>query len=54
MATTGISIGRWLEVPGQSSQSLRLGSMGSSSSSGISGRGGPMASSSGFGDGGGM
>jgi len=55
MATAGVSTGRWLEVPGQSSQSLRLGCMGSSSSSsGIGGGGGSMASSLGFGSGGGM
>jgi len=52
MATAGVSTRRWLEVPGQFSQSLRLGSMGSSS--GIGGGGGPMASSSGIGYGGGM
>jgi len=54
MATAGVSTGWWLEVPGQSSQSLRLGYTGSSSSSGIGDGGGPMDSSSGFGGGGGM
>jgi len=37
MATAGVSTGWWLEVPGQFSQSLRLGSTGASSSSSIGG-----------------